>query len=50
MITAIWILVMIYLAYRYFMNKTSKKENLASDNNVSDILNSDKYKVKGQYD
>jgi hypothetical protein len=46
LITAIWILLMMYLAYRFF----TKKYTVPPEDNMKDILNSDKYKVKGQHD
>jgi hypothetical protein len=47
LITAIWILTLIYLAYRIFANK---KGYYKPKDEVEEILRSDKYKVKGQHD
>ena len=53
-ILALWILALIYLAYRLLngrMNKSGKRQNSALKlNQYDDIVSSDKYKVKGQYD
>ncbi len=53
-ILALWILALIYLAYRLFnsrMNDSKKKQKIALNlDRYDDIVSSDKYKVKGQYD
>jgi len=44
---ALWILLMIYLIYRMFAKRTLKIQSFSK---IDEVINSDKYKPKGQHD
>ena len=53
-ILALWVLALLYLAYRLF-ESLREKQKLAEGyvqgyDKYNEIINSEKYKVKGQYD
>ena len=47
-IIGIYVLLGIYILYKLFLKKTKFEEDY--EKHYNDILTSDKYKVKGQYD
>ncbi len=53
-ILALWVLAVIYLAHRIFASLKEKQkltqEYSAGSDKYDEIINSEKYKVKGQYD
>jgi len=44
---ALWILLMIYLIYRIFTRRTLKIQSFSK---IDEVVNSEKYKPKGQHD
>ncbi len=50
LISAIWILVLIYLAYRFILSKKKGYNSYNPDDKIDEIIRSEKYKVKGQHD
>jgi len=44
---ALWILLAIYVSYRLII---SKKKKIIKYDKLDEVINNDKYKVKGQYD